>query len=79
MYYDFDASNLLHRWYAFLGMSDVAVKHIMEVLACGHQSKTTQELFLRDFFQIVQVINNCSIAFAERNTRFELELFALLV
>ncbi|KAE9446343.1 hypothetical protein C3L33_21763, partial [Rhododendron williamsianum] len=42
------------KWYAFLGMSDVAVKHIMEVLACGHQSKTTQELFLRDFFQIVQ-------------------------
>lgn len=42
------------KWYAFLGMSDVAVKHIMEVLACGHQSKATQELFLRDFFEIVQ-------------------------
>lgn len=54
--YDLDTSDLSHRWYAFLGMSDVAVKHIMEVLACGHQSKATQELFLRDFFEIVQVI-----------------------
>ncbi|KAI7991474.1 Trafficking protein particle complex subunit 8 [Camellia lanceoleosa] len=42
------------KWYAFLGMFDVAINHILEVLACGHQSKTTQELFLRDFFQIVQ-------------------------
>ncbi|THF96411.1 hypothetical protein TEA_015437 [Camellia sinensis var. sinensis] len=42
------------KWYAFLGMFDVAINHTLEVLACGHQSKTTQELFLRDFFQIVQ-------------------------
>ncbi|XP_052200322.1 uncharacterized protein LOC127806829 isoform X2 [Diospyros lotus] len=42
------------KWYAFLGLFDVAIKHILEVLACGHQSKTTQELFLRDFFQIIQ-------------------------
>lgn len=28
---------------------------MLEVLACGHQSKTTQEMFLRDFFHIVQV------------------------
>ncbi|KAL6988129.1 hypothetical protein U1Q18_013876 [Sarracenia purpurea var. burkii] len=42
------------KWYAFLGLFDVAITHIMEVLACGHQSKTTQELFLREFFQIVQ-------------------------
>ncbi|KAL2464074.1 Tetratricopeptide repeat (TPR)-like superfamily protein [Forsythia ovata] len=42
------------KWYAFLGISDEAIKHMLEVLACGHQSKTTQELFLRDFFQIVQ-------------------------
>ncbi|XAR64788.1 hypothetical protein NMG60_11008624 [Bertholletia excelsa] len=42
------------KWYAFLGMFDVAIKHILEVLACSHQSKATQELFLRDFFQIVQ-------------------------
>lgn len=44
------------RWYASLGMCDVAVKHMLEVLACGHQSKTKQELFLGDFLQIVQVI-----------------------
>lgn len=28
---------------------------MLEVLACGHQSKVTQELFLKDFFQIIQV------------------------
>nr|GMD61724.1 trafficking protein particle complex subunit 8 [Ipomoea batatas] len=42
------------KWFAVLGVYDVAIKNILEVLACGHQSKTTQELFLRDFFQIVQ-------------------------
>ncbi|PIN03140.1 Protein with predicted involvement in meiosis (GSG1) [Handroanthus impetiginosus] len=42
------------KWYAFLGMFDEAIKHVLEVLACGHQSKATQELFLRDFFQIIQ-------------------------
>ncbi|XP_010247554.1 PREDICTED: trafficking protein particle complex subunit 8 isoform X2 [Nelumbo nucifera] len=42
------------RWYAILGMSDVAVKHMLEVLACSHESISTQELFLRDFLQIVQ-------------------------
>ncbi|GAA0142138.1 hypothetical protein LIER_03102 [Lithospermum erythrorhizon] len=42
------------KWYAALGMFDVAVKHMFEVLSCGHQSKATQELFLRDFFQIVK-------------------------
>jgi hypothetical protein len=43
------------RWYAILGMYDLAVKHMLEVLACSHQSKITQEFFLRDFLQIVQV------------------------
>lgn len=43
------------RWYAILGMYDLAVKHMLEVLACSHQSKMTQEFFLRDFLQIVQV------------------------
>ncbi|CAI9097588.1 OLC1v1034055C1 [Oldenlandia corymbosa var. corymbosa] len=42
------------KWYAFLGLFDVAVEHMLEILACGHQSRSTQELFLRDFFQIVQ-------------------------
>ncbi|KAL6521190.1 hypothetical protein OROGR_017759 [Orobanche gracilis] len=42
------------KWYAFLGMFDEAIKHILEVLNCVHQSKATQELFLQDFFQIVQ-------------------------
>ncbi|KAK3028703.1 hypothetical protein RJ639_038956 [Escallonia herrerae] len=42
------------KWYAFLGMSDVAIKHMLEVLDCSYQSKATQELFLRDFIHIVQ-------------------------
>ncbi|RDX88744.1 Trafficking protein particle complex subunit 8, partial [Mucuna pruriens] len=42
------------QWYASLGMYDVAVKHMMEILACSHQSKTTQELFLGDFLQTVE-------------------------
>ncbi|KAL1338323.1 hypothetical protein HN51_032996 [Arachis hypogaea] len=42
------------QWYASLGMYDVAVKHMMEILACSHQSKATQELFLSDFLQTVK-------------------------
>ncbi|KAL8527010.1 hypothetical protein ACS0TY_016031 [Phlomoides rotata] len=42
------------KWYAILGVFDEAIKHMLEVLACGHQSKATQELFLKDFFQIIQ-------------------------
>ncbi|KAL8255725.1 hypothetical protein R6Q59_030792 [Mikania micrantha] len=42
------------KWYAFLGRFDVAMKHMLEILACSHQSKTMQELFMRDFFQILQ-------------------------
>ncbi|CAL5194328.1 unnamed protein product [Lathyrus oleraceus] len=42
------------QWYAALGMYDVAVKHMTEILACSHQSKTTQELFLSDFLQVVE-------------------------
>ncbi|KAM7264486.1 hypothetical protein ACFE04_002169 [Oxalis oulophora] len=40
--------------YASLGMYDVAVTHMLEVLACGHQSRATQELFVRDFLETVQ-------------------------
>ncbi|KAB1669451.1 hypothetical protein ES319_1Z043500v1 [Gossypium barbadense] len=42
------------QWYASLGMYDVAVTHMLEILASSHQSKTSQELFLRDFLHIVQ-------------------------
>ncbi|KAF9605425.1 hypothetical protein IFM89_017164 [Coptis chinensis] len=42
------------KWYAVLGMHDLAIKHMLQVLVCGHQSIVTQELFLRDFLQIVQ-------------------------
>lgn len=43
------------RWYAHLGSYDLAVAHMLEILGCSHQSKTTQELFLKDFIQIIQV------------------------
>ncbi|XLU54557.1 hypothetical protein S245_049205, partial [Arachis hypogaea] len=42
------------QWYASLGMYDMAVKHMMKILACSHQSKATQELFLSDFLQTVK-------------------------
>ncbi|XP_047960820.1 trafficking protein particle complex subunit 8-like [Salvia hispanica] len=42
------------KWYAILGMFDEGIKHVLEVLACGHQAKLTQELFLSEFFQIIQ-------------------------
>lgn len=42
------------KWYAFLGNFGEAVKHILEVLACSHQPRATQELFLRGFFQVIQ-------------------------
>ncbi|KAK7244790.1 hypothetical protein RIF29_39616 [Crotalaria pallida] len=42
------------QWYASLGMYDVAVKLMMEILACSHQSKSTQELFLGNFLRIVE-------------------------
>uniref|UniRef100_A0A2P2MKZ9 Uncharacterized protein MANES_08G034300 n=1 Tax=Rhizophora mucronata TaxID=61149 RepID=A0A2P2MKZ9_RHIMU len=35
-------------------MYDVATKHMLEILACSHQSKTMQELFLRNFLEVVQ-------------------------
>ncbi|KAJ4908303.1 Tetratricopeptide repeat (TPR)-like superfamily protein [Raphanus sativus] len=42
------------RWYALVGMHDVAVRNMLKVLDCGKQSKATQEIFLRDFFEIVK-------------------------
>ncbi|KAJ6790656.1 trafficking protein particle complex subunit 8-like [Iris pallida] len=42
------------RWYSLLGISDVAIKHMLEVLVCSHQSLTTQDLFLREFFHAVE-------------------------
>ncbi|XP_010549893.1 PREDICTED: trafficking protein particle complex subunit 8 isoform X2 [Tarenaya hassleriana] len=42
------------QWYALVGKYDVAVRNMLEVLDCGYQSKATQEIFLRDFFDIVK-------------------------
>lgn len=42
------------KWYASLGRFDVAMKHMLEILSCSHQSKPMQELFMKDFFQILQ-------------------------
>lgn len=52
----FQMKLICFRWYASLEMYDLAVTHMLEVLACSHQSKTTQDIFLRDFLQIVQVM-----------------------
>ncbi|XP_023005634.1 trafficking protein particle complex subunit 8-like [Cucurbita maxima] len=42
------------QWYASLGLFDVAVTQMLEILDCNHQSKATQELFLEDFLKIIQ-------------------------
>ncbi|CAN6291607.1 unnamed protein product [Urochloa humidicola] len=42
------------RWYGVLGILDVAIKHLLEVIACSHQSLITQNMFLSDFFHYVQ-------------------------
>lgn len=53
--YNFVCDPMKFRWYAFLGIFDLGIQHMLEVLACGHQSVATQDLFLRDFFQTVEV------------------------
>ncbi|XP_015900436.3 uncharacterized protein LOC107433641 isoform X1 [Ziziphus jujuba] len=42
------------QWYASLERYDLAVAHMLEVLACSHQSKMTQDIFLREFLRIVE-------------------------
>ncbi|XP_042384925.1 trafficking protein particle complex subunit 8-like [Zingiber officinale] len=42
------------RWYSFIGVLDLAIKHMLEVLACSHQSLATQNVFLNEFFHVVQ-------------------------
>ncbi|KAL9230618.1 hypothetical protein vseg_005946 [Gypsophila vaccaria] len=44
----------LGKWFALLGLFDVAIQHMVEVLDCTHQSKAAQEIFLGDFLQLVQ-------------------------
>ena len=53
--YDFLYKVIFYRWYASLGLYDVAVTQMLEILDCNHQSKATQELFLKDFLKIIQV------------------------
>jgi len=47
-----------NRWYGVLGILDVAIKHLLEVIACSHQSLITQNMFLSDFFHYVQVLDH---------------------
>lgn len=42
------------RWYSFIGVLDLAIKHMLEVLACSHQSLATQNVFLNEFSHVVQ-------------------------
>ncbi|XP_062212632.1 uncharacterized protein LOC133913481 isoform X2 [Phragmites australis] len=46
------------RWYGVLGIFDVASKHLLEAIACSHQSQTKQSVFLNDFFHFVQSTGN---------------------
>ncbi|CAN6466715.1 unnamed protein product [Victoria cruziana] len=47
----------LGRWYAIVGVYDAAVQHMLQVLACTHQSLATQKLFFDDFLHIVQELH----------------------
>ncbi|XP_042432610.1 uncharacterized protein LOC122019178 [Zingiber officinale] len=54
----FDAFNLISfhllTWYSFIGVLDLAIKHMLEVLACSHLSLATQNAFLNEFSHVVQ-------------------------
>ncbi|XP_042441681.1 trafficking protein particle complex subunit 8-like isoform X2 [Zingiber officinale] len=56
----FDAFDLISfhllTWYSFIGVLDLAIKHMLEVLACSHLSLATQNVFLNEFSDVVQVI-----------------------
>ncbi|KAG6533600.1 hypothetical protein ZIOFF_007475 [Zingiber officinale] len=56
----FDAFDLISfhllTWYSFIGVLDLAIKHMLEVLACSHLSLTTQNVFLNEFSHVVQVL-----------------------
>ncbi|XLT49825.1 hypothetical protein HN873_042429, partial [Arachis hypogaea] len=61
------------QWYASLGIYDVAVKHMMEILACSHQSKATQELFLSDFLQTVKLDQKTKMAMKVQSNSFHIQ------
>ncbi|KAG6500285.1 hypothetical protein ZIOFF_040128 [Zingiber officinale] len=56
----FDAFDLISfhllTWYSFIGVLDLAIKHMLEVLACSHLSLATQNVFLNEFSHVVQVL-----------------------
>ncbi|KAK9156892.1 hypothetical protein Scep_003466 [Stephania cephalantha] len=52
------------KWYSFIEIFDVALQHLLEVVACSHQSVATQELFLKDFLQTVQKLGKAFEVFS---------------
>ncbi|KAG6529420.1 hypothetical protein ZIOFF_011618 [Zingiber officinale] len=54
----FDAFDLISfhllTWYSFIGVLDLAIKHMLEVLACSHLSLATQNAFINEFSHVVQ-------------------------
>ncbi|KAG6469794.1 hypothetical protein ZIOFF_070725 [Zingiber officinale] len=54
----FDAFDLISfhllTWYSFIGVLDLAIKHMLEVMACSHLSLDTQNVFLNEFSHVVQ-------------------------
>ena len=67
------------RWYGVLGIFDVAIKHLLEVIACSHQSLTTQSMFLNDFFHFVQVIDQLGYGLHQLYQTFVSNFFLFFV
>ncbi|XP_068668294.1 uncharacterized protein [Aristolochia californica] len=42
------------KWFSLLGLFEVAMQHMLEILSCSHQPLSTQELFLGNFLHVVQ-------------------------
>lgn len=60
----------LGRWYAVIGKSELAIQHLMRLLACSHQSAVTQEMFLGDFLRVFQSVG-------KKDEMFKLKLPAI--
>ncbi|KAG6503303.1 hypothetical protein ZIOFF_035614 [Zingiber officinale] len=50
------SDQVLDCMYSFIGVLDLAIKHMLEVLACSHLSLATQNVFLNEFSHVVQVL-----------------------
>ncbi|KAG9443300.1 hypothetical protein H6P81_014640 [Aristolochia fimbriata] len=51
------------KWFSLVGLFEVAMQHMLEILACSHQPLSTQELFLRNFLHVVQNLGKNHVVF----------------